>query len=47
MRNWRRIVRAAEASGCEWFIVEQDKDFDDPFVAIEASFSYLRDQICT
>lgn len=35
------IVRAAEASGCEWFIVEQDVCPGDPFDSIRMSFEHL------
>ena len=35
------LVEAADGSGCEWFIVEQDKGFDDPFAAIATSLRYL------
>ncbi len=42
-----RIVAAAERSGCRWFIVEQDQDFDDAFVAIERSYRYLSEQIAS
>ncbi|MFP4357148.1 MAG: sugar phosphate isomerase/epimerase family protein [Puniceicoccaceae bacterium] len=36
------IIRAAEESGCEWFIVEQDTCPGDPFESIAASFDYLK-----
>ena len=36
------IIRAAEDSGCEWFIVEQDTCPGDPFDSIAASFEYLK-----
>lgn len=39
--DFAAIVAAATHSGCEWFIVEQDRGFDDPFVAIETSLRYL------
>ena len=36
------IVKAAEAAGCEWFIVEQDNCYGaDPFEALGKSFRYL------
>jgi sugar phosphate isomerase/epimerase len=41
----RGIVATAERGGCRWFIVEQDQDFDDAFVAIERSFRFLSEQI--
>lgn len=45
--DWTEIVSAAEASGCEWFIVEQDSHWtdDDPFKSLKMSFRYLKDQI--
>jgi sugar phosphate isomerase/epimerase len=43
--DFPRIISAAEKSGCRWFIVEQDRDFDDAFVAIATSFQYLSQQI--
>jgi sugar phosphate isomerase/epimerase len=39
------IVAAAERGGCRWFIVEQDQDFDDAFLAIERSFRFLSEQV--
>jgi sugar phosphate isomerase/epimerase len=39
--DFPRIVAAADASGCEWFIVEQDHGFADPFEAIGTSLRYL------
>ena len=39
------IIAAAEESGCEWFIVEQDTCPGDPFASIQLSFEYLRDHI--
>ena len=37
----RRIVEAAEAGGCVWFIVEQDTCPGDPFACIERSHRHL------
>ncbi|HEY4105440.1 MAG TPA: sugar phosphate isomerase/epimerase [Polyangiaceae bacterium] len=45
--DFPRIVAAAEQSGCRWFIVEQDRDFDDAFAAIETSFKYLSQKIAS
>lgn len=39
------IIAAAEASGCQWFIVEQDTCPGDPFDSLAQSFRYLRDKI--
>lgn len=36
------IIEAAEASGCEWFIVEQDTCPGDPFDSIRKSFDYIK-----
>ncbi len=35
------IIKAAEASGCQWFIVEQDECPGDPFASLAESFNYL------
>lgn len=40
--NWSRILAAAEKSGCEWFIVEQDTCPGDPFDSLKISYDYLR-----
>jgi sugar phosphate isomerase/epimerase len=37
-----RIIAEAEASGCGWFIVEQDTCPHDPFESLKASFDHLR-----
>jgi len=40
--NMPAIVKAAEAAGCEWFIVEQDSCYGaDPFEALGKSFRFL------
>ena len=41
--NWPAVIAAAEASGCEWFIFEQDRDWydNDPFIAAQRSFDYI------
>ncbi len=39
--DWKAIVTAAEKSGCEWFIVEQDYCPADPFDSLKASFDYI------
>ncbi len=39
--NWNAIIPAAEQSGCEWFIVEQDTTPGDPFDSLKISFDYL------
>lgn len=40
--NIPEIIEAAEDSGCEWFIVEQDTCPGDPFDSIRISFEYLK-----
>jgi len=40
--DWKRIIGAAEASGCRWFVVEHD---GGTFEDIEASFRYIRDNL--
>lgn len=37
-----RIVAAATAAGCEWFIVEQDHGWQDAFESAGMSLAYLR-----
>lgn len=36
------IIAAAEASGCQWFVVEQDTTPGDPFDSIKKSFDYIQ-----
>lgn len=43
--DFRAIVAAAEQSGCEWFIVEQDTCPGDPFDSLRSSFEYMRDNL--
>jgi sugar phosphate isomerase/epimerase len=45
--DFPHIVAAAERSGCQWFIVEQDRGFSDPFVAIDTSFKFLSRKIAS
>jgi sugar phosphate isomerase/epimerase len=40
--DWDAILTTAEASGCQWFIVEQDVCPGDPFESLEISFRYLQ-----
>jgi sugar phosphate isomerase/epimerase len=40
--DFKQIISDAEASGCEWFIVEQDTCSGDEFDSIEQSFSYIK-----
>lgn len=39
------ICAAADAAGCEWFIVEQDQCPADPFDSLRQSFEYLKSTI--
>jgi len=40
--NMPAIIKAADAAGCEWFIVEQDNCYGgDPFEALGTSFRFL------
>jgi sugar phosphate isomerase/epimerase len=41
--DWRAILAAAETSGCQWFIVEQDTCPGDPFESLAISFRYLQE----
>ena len=42
--NIPAIVAAAEKSGCEWFIAEQDDSYGkDPFANLALSFAFLKD----
>lgn len=45
--NWKAIIKAAEKSGCEWFIVEQDTCPGNPFDSLRMSFDYIKDHLCT
>lgn len=43
--DFRTITATAEASGCRWFIVEQDTCPGDPFASLEMSFRYIHDHL--
>jgi sugar phosphate isomerase/epimerase len=45
--NWPEIIRDADASGCSWFVVEQDGDWldNDPFRSLRQSFTYIREKL--
>ena len=43
--DFRRIIATAEASGCGWFIVEQDTCPGNPFDSLEQSFRYIKDNL--
>jgi sugar phosphate isomerase/epimerase len=40
--NFGIILREAEMADCQWYIVEQDSGFSDPFEAIATSLRYLK-----
>jgi sugar phosphate isomerase/epimerase len=40
--DWKRICAAAEASGCEWYVVEHD---GGTFESLESSFKYIKDTL--
>lgn len=44
--NFPRIIEAAEKSGCQWFIVEQDTTPGDPVDSLAQSFRYLAETLC-
>jgi len=43
--DFPRIIDAADKAGCEWYIVEQDTCPGDPFVSIEKSFNYIKENL--
>jgi sugar phosphate isomerase/epimerase len=43
--DWPGIIAAAEASGCEWFIVEQDVCPGDEFESLKISFDYIKSHL--
>ena len=43
--DFKSIVAAAEASGCEWFIVEQDTCPGDPVDSLAQSFRYIQENL--
>ncbi len=46
--NWKKVIAAAEEGGCEWFIVEQDRDWinNDPFESLKVSLEYIQNRLC-
>ena len=42
-----RIIKEAEASGCQWFIVEQDSCPGNPFDSLAQSFSHIKNHLVT
>ncbi|HUK83488.1 MAG TPA: sugar phosphate isomerase/epimerase [Verrucomicrobiae bacterium] len=45
--NWKKIIPAAEAAGCQWFCVEQDTCPGDPFDSLKQSFDYIKANLCS
>jgi len=45
--NWKRIIPAAEASGCQWFCIEQDTCPGNPFDSLKQSFDYTKANLCS
>jgi sugar phosphate isomerase/epimerase len=43
--DFRTLVPEAEASGCRWFIVEQDITPGDPFDSLQQSFEYVQNEL--
>ncbi len=43
--DFPRIIAAAENSGCQWFVVEQDTCPGDPFESLRYSFEYIRQHL--
>jgi len=39
--DWPAIVEACEIAGVDWYCVEQDRCFRDPFDCVKSSFDYL------
>ena len=44
--NMPAIIAAAEQSGCQWFIVEQDSCPGDPFESVAKSYGYIAEHLC-
>jgi len=44
--DFPKIIAAAEKSGCEWFIVEQDTCPGDPFDSLAKSFDHIQTHLC-
>lgn len=40
--DWKAMVPAAEESGCQWFIIEQDTTPGDPFESLKKSFDFIK-----
>ncbi len=40
--DWPAIIAACEAAGVDWYAVEQDRCYRDPFDCLKSSFEFLR-----
>jgi len=45
--DFTSIVKAGDAAGCQWYIVEQDVCPGDPFDSVAESFEYVRRVLAT
>ena len=45
--DWKRIIPAAETSGCQWFCIEQDTCPGDPFDSLKQSFDFTKENLCS
>lgn len=43
--NFKKIIAAAEAAGCQWFVVEQDTCPGDPVDSLAQSFRYIQEYL--
>ncbi len=43
--DWKPIIEAAEASGCRWYLVEQDECDGDPFESLKKSYDYVKENL--
>ncbi|WP_309400125.1 sugar phosphate isomerase/epimerase family protein [Cerasicoccus maritimus] len=43
--DFKSIVAAAEAAGCQWYIIEQDVCPGDPFDSLKKSFDYIKENL--
>lgn len=43
--SFKKIIAAAEKSGCKWFAVEQDTCPGDPVDSLEISFRYIQEHL--
>ena len=41
--NWKAILAACEKAGVEWYLVEQDICYRDPFESLEISLKNLKE----